>query len=144
MSSQTSLRLWPGIAIVILQVLIWVGGPIVFPDAQLPVGMLGALASAVAIVVWWVFFSRAVWAERLGAVILMILAVVTTRQIAHESMVGAGQGMLIYMMPPLYLAPALVLWAVATRHLQNGARRALLVAAILLAAAPFALMRTAG
>ncbi|MBI4520305.1 MAG: hypothetical protein HY701_05680 [Gemmatimonadetes bacterium] len=39
---------------------------------------------------------------------------------------------------------ALVAWAVVTRHLQDGVRRASLVAAILLAVAPFALIRTAG
>src|SRR5207245_5339381 len=95
-------------------------------------------------VVWWVFLSRARWSERVGAIILMIVTVLATRQIVHESIAGAGMGMLIYFMPPPYLSLALVTWAVATRHLQDSARRALLVAAILLAAAPFALIRTAG
>src|SRR5207244_10236082 len=77
-------------------------------------------------------------------IVLMIVAVLATRTVAHESMRGAGQGMMIYFLPTPYLGLALVAWAVATRHLQNGARRAWLVAAILLACAPFALIRTAG
>jgi outer membrane protein assembly factor BamB len=51
---------------------------------------------------------------------------------------------LILILPTPYLGLALVAWAVATRHLGDGVRRASLVAAILLACAPFALIRTAG
>ena len=59
-------------------------------------------------------------------------------------MVGAGQGMMIYFLPTPYLALALVAWAVATRHLKDGARRGALVAAVFLACAPFDIIRTAG
>src|SRR4029453_14767815 len=99
---------------------------------------------AVAIVVWWVFFSRAPWSERVGAVILMIVAVLATRTLVHESIAGAGQGNLIFILPLPYLSLALVAWALMTGHLQSGVRRASLVAAILLVCAPFALIRTGG
>jgi outer membrane protein assembly factor BamB len=144
LSSRKPLRLWPGVAITIAQLLIMFGGAIVAPDAELPVGMFGGIVGALAILVWWMLFSRARWSERVGAIILMILAVIATKQIVHESIAGAGQGMLINILPIPYLALALVAWAVATRHLQDTARRALLIAAILLAVAPFALIRTAG
>jgi outer membrane protein assembly factor BamB len=106
--------------------------------------MLGGVVGALAIVVWWVLFSRAPWLERVGAIVLMIVAVLATRTVVHESIAGAGQGNLILILPIPYLALALVAWAVATCHLQNGVRRALMVAAILLVCAPFALIRTAG
>ncbi len=138
------LRLWPGVAIAIVQLLIMFGGPIVAPDAELPVGMIGGIVGALATVVWWLLFSRARWFERVGAVLLMILAVIVMRQVAHVSIVGAGQGMLVYILPVPYLTLALVAWAVAANQLQEGARRALLVAAILLAVTPFAIIRTAG
>ena len=138
------LRLWPGVVVAVAQLLIMFGAPIVAPDATLPVGMIGGLVGALAIVVWWVAFSRAHWSERVGAVILIVLSLLATKQVAHESMAGAGMGMLIYILPPPYLSLALVAWAVATRHLQDGVRRTSLVASILLAAAPFALLRTAG
>ena len=144
LSSRKPLRLWPGVVIAIAQLLIMFGGPIVARDAELPIGMFGGLAGALAIVVWWLLFSRARWSERVGAIILLMVTVLATRQIVHESIAGAGQGNLIYILPVPYLSLALVAWAVATRHLQDSARRALLVTAILLAAAPFALIRTAG
>ena len=144
LSPRRSLRLWPAVAIAIVQLLVMFGGPVVAPDAGLPVGMLGGMVGALAIVVWWVLFSRAPWVERIGALVLMIAAVLATKTIVHESIAGAGQGKLILILPVPYLALALVAWAVATRYLHDGVRRASLVAAILLACAPFALIRTAG
>jgi outer membrane protein assembly factor BamB len=144
MTLQKPLRLWPAVIISIVQLLVMFGGPIVAPDAGLPVGMLGGVVGALAIVVWWVFFSCAPWSERVGAIILMIAAVFTTRAVVHESIAGAGMGNLIFILPTPYLSLALVAWAVATRHLPDGVRRASLVAAILLVCAPFALIRTAG
>src|SRR5229473_3766500 len=144
LTPRKPLRLWPAVVIAVVQLLVMFGGPIVAPDAGLPVGMLGGVVGALAIVVWWLFFSRAPWSERVGAIILMIVAVLTTRTVVHESIAGAGMGMLIFILPTPYLSLALVAWAVATRHLQDGVRRASLVAAILLVCAPFALIRTAG
>jgi outer membrane protein assembly factor BamB len=144
LAPRKPLRLWPAVVIAIVQLLVMFGGPVVAPDAGLPIGMLGGVVGALAIIVWWVFFSRAPWFERVGAIVLMIVAVWAARAVAHESIVGAGQGNLIFILPTPYLSLALVAWAVATRHLHDGVRRASLVAAILLACAPFALIRTAG
>src|SRR6185295_4672923 len=113
-----------------VQSLVMFLGPIVAPDAGLPVGMLGGVAGALAILLWWLLFSRAPWFERVGAIGLMIVAVWAARTVAHESIVGAGQGMMIYFLPTPYLGLALVAWAVATRHLENGVRRASLAVAI--------------
>jgi outer membrane protein assembly factor BamB len=144
LTPRKPLRLWPAVVIAVVQLLVMFGGPVVVPDAGLPVGMLGGVVGALAIVVWWLFFSRARWSERVGAIVLMIVAVLTTRTVVHESIAGAGMGNLIFILPTPYLGLALVAWAVATRHLRDGVRRASLVAAILLACAPFALIRTAG
>ena len=144
LTPRKPLRLWPAVAIAIVQLLVMFGAPVVAPDAGCPSACLRGVVGALAIVVWWLLFSRAPWFERVGAIVLMIVAVLATRAVAHESIVGAGQGMLIYILPTPYLALALVAWAVATRHLQDGVRRASLVAAILLVCAPFALIRTAG
>ena len=130
--------------IAIIQLIVMIGAPLVGLGDGVAIGMLGGVAGALAIVLWWVLFSRARWFERVGAIVLMVVAVFAARAVAHESIVGAGQGMMIYFLPTPYLALALVAWAVATRHLQDGVRRASLVAAILLACAPFALIRTAG
>ena len=65
------LRLWPGVVIAILQCLARFVVPIFVPEATL-VGLLAGPVGALAIVLWWVFFSRAPWSERLGAVGLML------------------------------------------------------------------------
>ncbi|PYQ97380.1 MAG: hypothetical protein DMF96_14890 [Acidobacteria bacterium] len=144
MTARKPLRLWPAVVIAIIQLIVMIGAPLVGLGDGVAIGMLGGVAGALAIVLWWVLFSRARWFERVGAIVLMVVAVFAARAVAHESIVGAGQGMMIYFLPTPYLALALVAWAVATRHLQDGVRRASLVAAILLACAPFALIRTAG
>ena len=144
MSSPKPLRLWPAVVIAIVQLLVMFGAPVVAPDSGMLIGMLGGVVGALAILVWWLLFSRARWFERVGAIVLMVGAVFATRAVAHASMVGAGQGMMIYFLPTPYLALALVAWAVATRHLKDGVRRAALVAAVFLACAPFDIIRTAG
>ena len=144
MSSPKPIRLWPAVVIAIDQLLVMFGAPVVAPDSGMLIGMLGGVISALAILVWWLLFSRARWFERVGAIVLMVAAVFATRAVAHASMVGAGQGMMIYFLPTPYLALALVAWAVATRHLKDGVRQAALVAAVFLACAPFDIIRTAG
>jgi outer membrane protein assembly factor BamB len=144
LSQRKPLRLWPAVVIAIVQLLVMFGAPVVAPDAEFPIGMLGGVVGALLIAVWWLLFSRARWFERVGAIVMMIVAVLATRAVAHESMAGAGQGNLILILPTPYLALALVAWAVATRRLSDGLRRVSLVAAILLVCAPFALMRTSG
>ena len=75
--SRRPLRLWPGVVIVALQWFVRFVVPMFAPDA-LVYALLGGLAGGVAILVWWLFFSRAVWTERLGAVLLVVLALAAT------------------------------------------------------------------
>lgn len=143
MSTQEPLRLWPAVAIAIVQLLVMILGPVLADDGVM-IGLLGGVVGALLILLWWVFLSRAAWLERIGAIVLMVAGVFAAKAIAHESITGAGQGMMMYFLPTPFLALALVAWAAATRHLGDGARRALLVVAIVIACAPFDLIRTAG
>ena len=140
---QKSLRLWPGVAAVVLQWVFWLIVPIVAPDATM-VAMLGALACALAVAVWWLFFSRAPWVERVGAIVLMVVAVIATKRVVHPSIANGMMGMLfpIYSIPALSLA--LVAWAVVSRRMSNGLRRASMVVAIAMACGVFTLLRTGG
>ena len=142
-SPQKQLRLWPGVVAVILQWLLWFGVPIVAPEATI-FGMLGAVVCALAVLVWWAFFSRVPHVERWGAILLIIIAVAATPRILHPSIVGGMMGMMfrIFVIPGLCLA--LVLWAVVSRALSSGARRAALVAAVFMACGVWALLRTDG
>ncbi len=137
------LRVWPGVVVGILLLAVRFGLPVIVPEATV-YGLLGGLAGALAIVAWWLFLSRAPWFERLGAVVLMPLALYATSRIADVSIATGGQGMLLVILAPPVLSLAFVVWAVATRHLSDGLRRATMVATILLACGVWALVRTEG
>src|ERR1019366_6702152 len=134
--NPVQLRLWPGVVAVLLQWFIRFGVPAVVPEA-LGYGVLGVL-------VWWLFFSRAPRSERWGSFVLMIAALLVTRRILHVSIATGMMGMMfvLYSIPVVSLA--LVAWAVASRRLTGGLRRATLVATILLACGFWALLRTEG
>ena len=141
--AMKQLRLWPGVVIAILQLLLRFAVPVVAPDAVL-VRVFGGLVCALAIVLWWVFFSRAPWPERLGAVGLMIVGLFTTSRVIDKSLATGAQGFLFPFLAIPVVGLALVAWAVATRRLPNGLRRATMVATILLACGVWALVRTGG
>jgi outer membrane protein assembly factor BamB len=89
---------------------------------------------------WWAFFSRARWSERLGAIVLMIVGLAGAWHLRHESM---GPLWLVgYAVPVLCLA--LVAGAAASRRLPDGRRRATMAATILLACGAWTLVRTEG
>ena len=74
----------------------------------------------------------------------MIVAVFATSRLVHPSIAGGGMGMLLYVWPIPACGLALVAWAVASRRLSNGLRRASMVATILLACGVWTLVRTDG
>jgi outer membrane protein assembly factor BamB len=144
LTPRKPLRLWPGVVSAGLLVLLRFVLPIVMPDAA-AIGMIGGIVCALAVVVWWVFFSRAPWSERLGAIAVMIVAVVATRSVVHESIRGGMMGMML----PLYAVPgtlalAFVAWAAASRRLSTGLRWASMIAAILLGCGVWTMFRTDG
>lgn len=142
-SEQKPLRLWPGVAIVVLQWLARFGVPVVAPGA-LAYGVIAGLVGGLAIIIWWAFFSRARGLERWGAIVLMVAVMFATVPFLHKSIATGAMGMLF----PIYAIPALslafVVWAVVARGLSDGVRRATMVAAILLACGMWTLVRTGG
>ena len=141
---QKPLRLWPGVVVVVLQWLVWFGVPTSCPTAAGMIGALGGLVGGLVVIVWWAFFSRAPRFERWGAIVLMIVALVATPRILHESIATGGMGMLFFIYAIPVLSLAFVVWAVASRRLSDGPRRATMVATILLACGVWTLVRTAG
>ena len=140
-TSQKPLRLWPGVVAAVLLLLVRFGLKIVVPGFNgFSLAMQGGLLSALAIVVWWAFLSRAPRSERWGAIVLMIVALGATWRIKHESM---GPLWLVgYAVPVLCLA--FVTWAVASCRLSDRRRRATMVASILLACGAWTAVRTVG
>ena len=143
LQQKGQLRLWPGVVAVVLQWLVRFGVPIAVPEAT-AFAVIGGFLGGLAVLVWWLFFSRAPRLERWGAVVLMIVALAATPRILHPSIATGMMGMMyvVYVVPALSLA--LVAWAVASRPLADGPQRATLAAAILLACGGWALLRTDG
>jgi len=146
----SSLRLWPGIALAAFALLARFGLPVVMPDTPIfgmdagLAGLLGSVIGTLGILLWWLFFSRAPWSERLGALVVMGVAVFATKAVAHPSIAGAGQGYLIYLGGIQLMALALVLWAVASRGRSVGVRRVSMAAALVAACGLWAILRTDG
>jgi outer membrane protein assembly factor BamB len=140
---QKPLRLWPGVVAVVLQWVLWVVVPRVAPEAVF-YSVLGGIACGLAVVVWWLFFSRAPWSERVGAIVLMVVALLATSRIVHKSIANGMMGMMLWIYAIPVLSLALVAWAVASRRLSSGLRRASMVVAILLACGVLTVLRTGG
>jgi outer membrane protein assembly factor BamB len=137
------LRLWPGVVAVVLAWLARLVLPIVVPEAAI-YAMLAWVAGGVIIVLWWLFFSRAPWSERVGAIVLMPVAVFATSRVVHASVANGMMGMMLPAFSIPVLSTGLVCWAVASRSLSRGPRCASMGAAILLASGTFTLVRTGG
>jgi outer membrane protein assembly factor BamB len=137
------LRLWPGIALAVLLLLVKFAVPMALPDEGI-IGMLGAVLCGAVIGVWWLLFSRAPWVERIGTIALMIAAVFLTVRIVHPSIANAGMGMMLPMFSIPVLGVALVAALAATRGLSSGSRRAAIAAAILVGCGAFTAIRTGG
>ena len=142
-SPRKPLRLWPGVAAAVVVVAGLVVVPIAMPD-RFMYGMFGGLGAGVAIALWWVLLSRAPWVERLGAVALGIVAVFVMKRIVDPSVAGAGMGMMMPMFSVPVLGVGMVAWALASRRLSTGMRRASMVLSIVLASGAFTLVRTGG
>src|SRR6185503_4792397 len=84
------------------------------------------------------------WVERVGAIVLMVLAVVVTKRFVHPSIAGGMMGMMLPVFSIPVLCLALVVSLVATRRVSRGPRRAIMAAVILLACGLFTLIRTGG
>ena len=143
LTPRKPLRLWPGVIAAALLVLGRFVVPTIIPPAML-YGLLAGLVGLLGIAVWWLFFSRARWVERLGAIALIVVAVYATSRFIHISIANGSMGYLFYVLAIPILCLALVVWAVSTRRLSNSLRRASLVATIVLTCAAFLLIRTGG
>jgi outer membrane protein assembly factor BamB len=137
------IRLWPGMIAAVVLLLVRLVVPLLLPESAI-LGVIGPVVCALAIVVWWLFFSRAPWSERLGAIALMIVGLLATSRIVHQSISNGMMGMML----PIYATPALsvalVGAVVASRRFSSGGRRTAIAAAILLACGMFTLLRTGG
>ncbi len=140
LSARASLRVWPGVVLVVLQWILRFGVIAVQPM----IAMLGAAVCTLGLVVWWLFFSRAPWSDRLGGLVLAAAVVAATPSLLHESIAGGAMGFLFYFMVIPFLCLAFVAAIVLTHNSSTGMRRAAMAAGILLACGAWTLIRTGG
>ena len=149
-TSPRPLRLWPAVVLAALLVFGRFVLPLILPDARpfgFPIGIVAMLigaAGGVAIAVWWLFFSRARWRQRLEALAVMVLAIVAVRFVVDESISGVGPFSLYYIFALATVALALVVWAVASPRFSARLRRTSMVIAVLIGCGVWALVRTGG
>jgi outer membrane protein assembly factor BamB len=135
------LRVWPGVVAVVLLLLARFGVKAVVPGfTGFSRGMMWSFGAAALVLVWWLFFSRARWSERLGAVVLMGAGLGAAWLLRHESM--GPLWLAGYALPGLWIA--LVAGAAAGRRLADGPRRATVAAAILIGCGVWTLVRSDG
>jgi outer membrane protein assembly factor BamB len=141
--SRSSLRLWPGVLIVAVQWLARFALPVVYPDLTMYAVMAG-FGGGFALVVWWLFFSRAAWVDRLGAVALMIASMAASRPLLDQSLATGAMGMMYLMLAMPGLCLAFVIALLATRHSSPAFRRVVVGVAIVIAAFGWMTVKTGG
>lgn len=108
-TSTPAPRLWPG---VLLLALIWIGRfgvPMALPDLTL-YGVLGAGVGILLLLVWWLFFSRLRWSDRLLGLGLVVVSLFIGRMLLHESLATMSYGIMYYIVALPVVAVALVAW----------------------------------
>lgn len=144
------IRLWPGVVAAVLLIFFRSVLPAVAPnidiggmDATL-MATLGGVLCALAILLWWFFFSRAPWPDRLISLGVIVLAIMLMRPLAHISIQNGFMNLMFYISAPLTVSLALVIWAVLSRRVSPGLRRVTMVAAILVGCGVWVMARTDG
>jgi len=140
---ERTLRVWPGIAAVSLQWFSFFVLPKIAPDAML-YGISGALACALIVLAWWLFFSRAPQVERWGVFVLIMAGAFAASRLIDKSIATGMMGFMFPMFAVPVLCLALVAGAAVGSRLSTGPRRLSLVTAILLACGLFTMVRTNG
>lgn len=141
---QKTLRLWPGVVAVLVQWLAWIALPLVVPEWLIYGVLGGVLGGGMAVVLWWLFFSRAPWAERIGVLIFIAIALFATSRIVHESIANGGMGFFFYLYAIPVACLALVCAAFFSRRSSTRTQWASIVVAILLGCGVLTLLRTGG
>ena len=142
-SPERPLRLWPGVVIVAAQWVARFGIPIVAPD-QTMYAVMGGVLGFVAIVIWWLFFSRAAWFDRIAAVVIMIAAIAGMYPFLDMSLATGAMGMLFLIMVAPGISLAFVIWAVVSRPWTVAMRRVTMAVAIVVSCLVWTLVRTGG
>src|SRR5262245_61139548 len=141
MTESKPLRLWPGVLFAGLAVL---GYLLVVARQYINYGILVGLVGGLLILLWWLFFSRARWYERIGAIVLIAGATYAQKYFVHPSIAGGAMGYMSYILAVPMLSTALVGWAAVGRRLSPSPAAAAVLGAAVLGCLPWMVLRTGG
>src|ERR1041385_6367523 len=137
------LRLWPGIAAAVLLCVCQFIVPAIITDSII-IALVGGLAAALIIDIWWLFFSRAAWVDRLAAIALMPIIAIAISRLVHQSIAGAGMGNMFYIFAIPAMSLALVIGVVVSKYLPSKFHSSTILASVVLGCSMFLLVRTGG
>jgi outer membrane protein assembly factor BamB len=141
-SVRRRLRLWPGIVIIALQwgVVTAIGQLFPATPIQFQAMFLGPMIGTLAVLVWWLFFSRLSWPDRLIVPVAFGLFGASVMLVGHES-IGMF-GILLYGLPAALTA--WIAWLVVSFPLTWPIRRIGLAIVFMLVWGYFTLIRLDG
>lgn len=135
----------PAIVIVAIQWIIWLIFPLLFHgDTITMLTVFGGLAGGLAVLIWWLFFSRIPWLFRVVGLLLMVLSVFALTRLADPSIATAYQGLMIYAYVIPTLSLGVVIWAFLTQKLSDIPRWLTMIAAIIISSGVWMLFRSEG
>ena len=136
------LRVWPGVVIVTIQVVFWLAIPFVPQGATNAI--FAGMVCTVLLLAWWLLFSRAPWLERFALVLLAAGAVYATAWLVDRSISNGMMGMMLPILGTPVVAFALTVSILIGSRLSSGARRAAMIAGIVLGCVALTTVRTGG
>ncbi len=142
---QKPLRLWLAVALVVIQWILWILLPKFDPGGEtLAISVFGGLIGGLAIILWWLFLSRAPWLDRLLGVLLIVLSLIIFPSFAHKSFKTGMSGMMFYIYAVPVLSLSFVIWAVLSPRMLLKMKRITMVLTILISCGIFTLIRSEG
>jgi outer membrane protein assembly factor BamB len=136
-------RLWPGVVIAIFTIIIRYLVPLIDPSLMI-VSFFGGIAGGIFTILWWLFFSRVPWSDRLAGTGLLIVTLFITSRFVDESIARANMGLMFWLFSIPVAAIFFILWAVFSAKFNIRLRRITMLAVIILSTAPWICLRTNG
>ena len=143
-TNENQLRVMPGVIIVILQWFMWLILPALAGEETMMAAVAGGFLGGVAVAIWWLFWSKAPVIDRVGAVLLSIVSLLIASRFVDISIATANMGLLLIMYSVPVMSLALVVSAVITKRMPDGQRRAVIIAAIIIASGLWLFLKTEG
>ena len=121
------IRVWPGVIAVVLQWLGWFVRPCPLSASRLRRTVMPASSADCSSCCGGCFSVARPGSSASPRSCLIVVALIGTKRLVHESIAGGAMGMLLYILAIPVFGMGLVSWAVFTRHFSAAKRRVALL-----------------